>query len=323
MIASPHNPTHPSPVAAAADVVDPPAWVIALVPRAATSDGGVVWADSEPSDIPQETADDTAALRFVSVRTRSAHGLAEPDFSDAVTSAYRAIFSALHGGGLWPVRFWNHIPGLHDRMGPGLDRYMAFNAGRFAAMQEWFGGVGRVRAGVATASGIGHTGDDFVVHCLAAGAAGTSVENPRQVPAYLYSKRFGPTPPCFARATITTLGGQRVLLVAGTASIRGEESVHIGDLAAQVQETLTNLRAVIAAAQGLDAGTPQPGQLDRLREVRVYHPRPEDAGTLAGLLSGVFAGAPEVQVMRADLCRGELLVEIEGVADLEDAGGAP
>ena len=33
-----------------------------------------------------------------------------------------------------------YIPGIHDPMWDGLDRYMVFNAGRYEALSEWFGG---------------------------------------------------------------------------------------------------------------------------------------------------------------------------------------
>ena len=35
-------------------------------------------------------------------------------------------------------------------------------------------------------------------------------------------------------------------MVGGTASIRGEDSMHLGDLAAQLEETTNNLKAVAA-----------------------------------------------------------------------------
>jgi Putative translation initiation inhibitor, yjgF family len=251
---------------------------------------------------------------LLSVRAEGVRELDDRGTSARVTETYRTLFAALAKcRARNPVRFWNHIPGLHDRVGPGLDRYMAFNAGRFAAMQEWFGGVDQVRRCVATASGIGHSGDDLFIHCLASVSAGTPVENPRQIPSYLYSRRFGPTPPCFARATIAELRGERLLLVAGTASIRGEESVHIGDLGAQLHETLINLRAVIARA-----GVDEAAALDRLREVRVYHPRPVDREFLEGACARAFRGAAEIEVQRADLCRSELLVEIEGTVRLQE-----
>lgn len=285
------------------DTVDPPAWAV----RAAG--GAAPMRDLEDGRV---AVIEGAGLALLTVRAEGVRDMDERATSARVTDAYRSLFASLaRCGARNPVRFWNHIPGLHDRVGPGLDRYMAFNAGRFAAMQEWFGGVDQVRRCVATASGIGHSGDDLFIHCLASASPGTPVENPRQVPAYLYSRRFGPTPPCFARATIAELRGRRTLLVAGTASIRGEESVHIGDLGAQMHETLINMRTVIARA-----GVDEAAALDRLREVRVYHPRPVDRAFLEDACARAFRGAMEVEVQRADLCRSELLVEIEGTAGL-------
>jgi hypothetical protein len=109
---------------------------------------------------------------------------------------------------------------------------------------------------------------------------------------------------------VAELRGERVLLVAGTASIRGEESVHIGDLEAQVHETVINLRAVI----GRGCECPEGVALERLREVRVYLPRAVDEAFLREVCGREFRRVDRVEIVRADLCRSELLVEVEGVA---------
>ena len=41
-----------------------------------------------------------------------------------------------------PVRVWNHLPEIHAPGSDGIDRYMAFNAGRFHAYSQWLGGAG-------------------------------------------------------------------------------------------------------------------------------------------------------------------------------------
>ena len=84
-------------------------------------------------------------------------------------------------------------------MGGGLDRYMVFNAGRFDGYAQWLcasDGFGRL---LPTASAVGVISDDLVIYCLASDTRGTPVENPRQKPAYKYSQRYGPMPPCFSR----------------------------------------------------------------------------------------------------------------------------
>src|SRR5258708_39506048 len=152
-------------------------------------------------------------------------------------------------------------------MGDGLDRYMVFNAGRFHGYAQWLCASNEFRRLLPTASAVGIISDDLVVYCLASDTRGTPVENPRQKPAYKYSRRYGPMPPCFSRATIANVNGQRRLLVGGTASIVGEDSMHLDDVDAQLEETLKNLEALIdAAAERPEAGT----ALSRLLDLRVY-----------------------------------------------------
>src|SRR5439155_23835599 len=104
---------------------------------------------------------------------------------------------------------------------------------------------------------------------------GVAVNNPRQVAPYHYSQRFGPLPPCFARAT-RLAHPPGLLLVGGTASVRGEDSVHADDLGNQMGESLLNLAALIGAATGQRKLAPQ--HLGPLRELRVYYPNADDAG---------------------------------------------
>jgi hypothetical protein len=114
-----------------------------------------------------------------------------------------------------------------------------------------------------------------------------------------------------------------MMLVAGTASIRGEESVHIGDLGGQLRETFLNLGILIKGpspdgpAKVFDHEELAP-YLARMTEVRIYYPRPLDEPVVRTAAEGVFSRARTLQLLRADLCRSELLVEIEGVASLED-----
>ena len=252
-------------------------------------------------------------FRLASVRVPGVIALDRAEFHDATVLAYRRLETELRGGpALHPVRLWNHIPRIHEVLGDGLDRYKVFNAGRFEALSQWFGGNESFDTRVASASGIGHDGEDLVVHCLAADHRGRPVVNPRQIAPYRYSCKFGPKPPCFARATVIHPdGGGPLVLVGGTASIVGEESVHLGDLARQMEETLTNLAALLREAAG------KPASLAGFRELRVYHPDPDQRCELRRLLEDAVGDQVPIEWVRADLCRRELLVEIEGVAALD------
>lgn len=294
----------------AVESVSPPGWVWGIV--------GGTGAAEEPlgrSGEPRESRGNGCVL--LSARVANVTSLHALEFQHAVCSLYESLTARLNASACpHAVRLWNFIPRIHTRMGTRdggiLDRYMVFNAGRFAAYMRWYGESGAGPRS-ATATGIGHSGDDLVVHCLAAGAPGVAVENPRQVPAYRYSTKRGPLPPCFARATRTTLNDERVLLVGGTSSVRGESSVHPGDLDAQVGETLTNMAALVLGKSEI-TDREESRALECYRSLRVYCVHGTDLSRVARTVEARFRGLEAVEYVRADVCRRTLLVEIEGVA---------
>lgn len=229
-----------------------------------------------------------------------------------VSRAYRHLTRWLASSGRVAVRFWNYIPGIGEALGQGLDRYMVFNAGRYEAFESGVARPESFEPPLATASAVGVGGSDLVIHCMATDAPGIPVENPRQTSSWRYSSRFGPMPPCFARAVVTTLMDRPTLLIAGTASIVGEESLHEGDVPAQFDETMRNLDAIVRAASPAGVGDP----LSRLVHLRAYATTDEVARLVRDRLAASFPDARSIQVFRAQICRPELLVEIEGVAEV-------
>ncbi|HTL30924.1 MAG TPA: hypothetical protein VL282_16960 [Tepidisphaeraceae bacterium] len=260
-----------------------------------------------------------AGFALVSVRVPDAVDLTASSLENETVVAYETIADQLREDDWHPVRFWNHVPHINEPMGDGRDRYMTFNAGRFRAFVNWYGSAHEFDRLVATASGIGHRGRDLVVHCLAMQQPGKAVDNPRQVAPYHYSRRFGPLPPAFARATVLKaaddLPGR--ILVGGTASVRGEDSVHVADLSQQLDETFENLAALVRAADGhMNGERPSRSSLlARYRDLRAYVPDESNFDAVASAISAAFPSLQRLELLRAELCRSELLVEIEGVAN--------
>ena len=62
-------------------------------------------------------------------------------------------------------------------------------------------------------------------------------------------------------------------------------------------------------------------QLDSFTELRVYYVRAEDRAQIERTIGSHFPGVARVEYVHADLCRRELLVEIEGVAALLQPSG--
>ena len=301
--------TLPTPAPGQFDLA-PPAWAAGLV------------AGGQRALLPREwplsiALTNSQRFTLVTARVAGATQLDDASFEQCAAGVYAALSEVIASRqGRHPVRFWNHIPDIRRTGAEGLDRYMVFNAGRFAACSQWFGSPDAFERLLPTASAVGHAGADLVVHVLACDQAGRAVENPRQVPSYRYSRRFGPRPPCFARATAVKLGAgdATTILVGGTASIRGEESMHVGNLAAQGEETFENLGALVRAAGG--AG------LASFEALRVYYVHDADRTAIERLVAAAFPTLTGIEYARADLCRPDLLVEIEGVARGEGATDA-
>lgn len=239
--------------------------------------------------------------------------LAEPagsrDLTELARQAYRDVFRTLQDTGLRHLqRLWNYLPGINAD-GGGLERYRQFNAGRQAAFLE--AGYAAFE-GAPAACAIGTREGPFCVSFLAGALPPVPVENPRQVSAYHYPAAYGPRSPTFSRAALVRADADRVaLLISGTASIVGHASMHVGDVEAQTRETLANLHAVIEAAQARTSARFPLADLDCV----VYVRRAEDVDRIRAVFeAGVGAAsraAREAVYLEADICRSDLLVEIE------------
>mgnify|MGYP000072155190 CR=1 FL=1 len=243
------------------------------------------------------------------IEVEHARSMPAQQLIDATSSILAWIRSQMESAGTpHPIRFWNFLPAIHQPLSPYSERYRAFNVGRFLAFTSWFGNAAHFARYVPTATGIGHDGTSLIIAGLASKSPGTPIENPRQVPALAYSTLYGPRPPCFVRATRAMLPGGPRLIVGGTASVRGEHTVHAGDLRAQWEETLMNLDALInqAATLGHERFT-------QASTIRVYVAREADLGLIVSLSERAWPGTSHLEVIRADICRRDLLLEVEGV----------
>ncbi len=306
-------------------VPDVPAWSLDLVGR-----DPAPWSPSGDLRKMQKRTRSGQRFTLTSLRIADARNLSAQELEEACAAAYADLGHSLRDlTASHPVRVWNFIPGILEPLGEAEHRYMVFNAGRFHGYRGWFPRPTTLGSFVPTATAVGHQGDDLLIHCLSAQQPGVAVENPRQISAYCYSERYGRLPPCFARATRLRPPLERQLLVGGTASVYGEHSLHHGDLQGQIQETFANLGAVVGAASEEDSSGPAPNHpqgnhqlLSCYRSVRVYFVRDEDLPVLTSLVESRFRNADKIEFLQADLCRPELLLEIEGVAELAPSYGA-
>lgn len=242
--------------------------------------------------------------------------LDESDFADAIgcsplqaasAEAYRRIFRLLdleqlpH---LW--RVWNYFDGINLET-HGLERYRQFNVGRQDAFLQYRrGATGNVPAACA----IGLAGGPLSIAFMAGATPAVPVENPRQVSAYHYPAAYGPRSPTFSRAALAYLPDQEILFISGTASIVGHQTMHPGDVVGQCHEVLANIAAVLDEANRRCRSAPfAAGDLS----YRVYVRHASDFPAIRETLSALLGNA-EILYLQADICRSELLLEIEAQA---------
>lgn len=192
------------------------------------------------------------------------------------------------------LRMWNYVGGINEQ-DAGHERYKLFCAGRHDAFVE---------AGyhhdvdLPAASAVGMRGRGVISYFLAAKQPGMQVENPRQVAAYNYPPQYGVKSPSFSRATVWN----DMMFVSGTSSVVGHATVHRGDVLAQLDETLRNIDVVLA-----ETGR----SMSDVAGAKTYIRNASDYEAIAKRLETVFANNI---FLEADICREDLLLEIECVA---------
>ncbi len=221
------------------------------------------------------------------------------------------------------VRAWLYQGGITD-VEEGTERYRELNRARtdFFTEQEAKGLLQIRRHGVnyyPACTGIGMIGHGLVISCMTLQTDRDDVrllplENPNQTSAFHYSAKYSPKSPKFSRAMAVILGNYVTTWISGTASIVHSETVHIGDAAKQTEQTIDNIEALISSENFARHGVPNAGaKLEDLAKVRVYIKHPEDYEACRAVCEQRLGSLPTIYAI-ADVCRPDLLVEIEGVA---------
>jgi chorismate lyase/3-hydroxybenzoate synthase len=226
----------------------------------------------------------------------------------ATENAYLDIFDVLNETDhRHLIRIWNYLPDINAQTG-GDERYRHFNSARQTAFRK----SGRATMGtVPAASALGSpAGSPISIYFLAARRPPKMIENPRQTSAYHYPPKFGRHSPIFSRACVWGEPGGSILFVSGTASIVGHESLHRGDVVAQTRETLVNIRALLEEANRVVGAARY--SLEGLK-LKVYVRKPSDLAAVEATLSELLRPAAGIVYLQADVCREDLLVEIEAV----------
>jgi hypothetical protein len=216
------------------------------------------------------------------------------------------------------IRQWNYIEDILGFDGQE-QRYQAFNNARSDIY-----GVQFEENGYPAATGIGMNRGGVIIEFLAVQSNDLKsfpINNPSQIAAHTYSKNvlageecMLKTTPKFERARYLELFGKKLIFISGTASIIGERTVGFGDPAEQTEVTIKNIKQLYSneILEKISSGSLIP----KYGHARVYIKNRKDFPAIKRTFKSNFGNLPVVYII-ADICRNDLLVEIEGKVILE------
>lgn len=180
--------------------------------------------------------------------------------------------------------------------------------------------------GFPAATGIGTEFGGVTIDIIAvkydAGFSVLPIKSPVQLDAYSYTKQvlaennsmndFCRTTPKFERAKILVTPGADIIFISGTAAIKGQLSSTEFSVEQQTEMTIQNILSLISA-ENLNKQGLHTSQNAMMTNLRVYVKYLKDIKLVKQICLKYFPETPCIYVA-ADICRPELLVEIEGQA---------
>lgn len=222
------------------------------------------------------------------------------------------------------VRQWNYIGNILD-ISDNRQNYQLFNEVR----NDYYTRFRKVK-GYPAATGVGvmHGGVilDFCALQPKHSTTIKAVANPHQLNAYEYDQQVlkGSSaegnklkkPPQFERALMIANRHEANLHISGTASIIGQETVGKDDVERQTLVTINNMGLLSDAGRLKNMIPGSSLSESRYSLLRVYVKRDIDFRRVHEICQERYPGVPAIFI-RADICRDDLLMEVEAEAELK------
>jgi enamine deaminase RidA (YjgF/YER057c/UK114 family) len=251
-------------------------------------------------------------------------------FLEQTDHAFRMLKGILQSEGMTfadIVRQWNYVENIlsvQDKNGHFTQHYQILNDVRSIYYAEV-----NFENGFPAATGIGMNAGGIILEIYAVSVINSveihPLKNPLQVDAYNYSDdvlvgaaaagQQNKTTPKFERAKFIGINSEAHIYISGTASIHNELTVGIDDPVKQTETTLENIAGLISPENLQLAGINQINENPFYLFIRVYIKHQAYLDNVRKICARQLPDIP-VHYLIADVCRENLLVEIEGVAKI-------
>ena len=216
------------------------------------------------------------------------------------------------------VRQWNYIGNILEEKN-GLQNYQIFNEVRSEYYRKY-----RTVNGYPAATGIGMklggVTIDFCAVMTNEKVMVKPIENPNQINAYEYGQQVlkggsgkGKSvkhPPKFERALFLKENFKSTLLISGTASIIGQDTIGIDDVEKQTRITIENINKLTEQRRNGQNIVNTDTEWGKYILLRVYIKNQSDFSKVKMICAEQFPFVPAIFI-ESDICRDNLLVEIE------------
>ena len=222
------------------------------------------------------------------------------------------------------VRQWNYIGNILT-VNEDFQNYQIFNEVR----NDYYSRYRKIH-GYPAATGVGMKHGGVILDFCALESDRSMkirpVENPNQVNAYEYGQQVlkgvidkrkqVKHPPQFERALLLADENNASLHISGTASIMGQETIGKGDVSKQTIVTIENIKKLTEPERLSRLVSGSVSYREKISLLRVYIKNQDDFKLVRDICDDRFPQIPAVYI-EADICRDDLLMEIEAEADLK------
>ena len=212
---------------------------------------------------------------------------------------YIYLFDVLNYYGFkYPFRIWNFVPYINSGEGDN-EVYKKFCTGRLNAFNE----LQLPSSEFPSASCVGTKNGRGSITIFASKVKPTHVQNKNQINAFDYPRKYGPSSPSFARATSLCIDEHDYFFISGTSSILGHATIG-KDLDTQLNVTEDNIKHLLKSEHNKS----------KPKFLTAYVRNKSDYPIVANWLDRTFPNVKNV-IVAADICRSQLLVEVECFCD--------
>ena len=259
---------------------------------------------------------------FKAVHCAGLMGKATDTIQESSVKAFEDAVAILAAEGLsihHIIRQWNYIESIAwvEDLEDSEQNYQIFNDVRAHYYDQ-----GDFSLGYPAATGIGMETGGVIIDFIALSESDQvkikPIMNPGQIDAHKYSEvvlegsSVRKCTPKFERAKLVSIGDRNYIYVSGTASILGEKTMHVGDVEKQTITTIDNINRLFSKENQERLGLDFDLSKIRFSHLRVYVKYQEDIPAVEQICESML-NCNSSLYLESDVCREDLLVEIEGV----------